>query len=275
MALAVDANGNPLLTDGRGSGFPRVVDESVDIGAFELAPASSVYVSSAYASDAADTPVTWSDGSTHYVGYDAFSTVQAGVNAVAVGGTVSIAAGTYTEQVTVSQNMTLTGAGSSTTFLEPPAGVNSGDELEIESESGVSVSLSGITVDPVRSMTAIDVNGGSLNAAGITVTGYSVGVSIENGGAATITDSTISATTGIVVGSAQATPRPCRPEPTASQVRPWASRTTTLSRSPPTWTGGAAVPARTVRGTPAAPAASGWQRELELMAGRRESQRGR
>ncbi len=34
-ALAVDANGNPLTTDQRGAGFPRVINGSVDIGAFE------------------------------------------------------------------------------------------------------------------------------------------------------------------------------------------------------------------------------------------------
>ena len=81
------------------------------MGAFELQPATSVYVSSAYASDAPGTQVTWADGSTHVVGYDAFGTVQSGVNAVAAGGTVNVAAGTYTEQITISQSLTLAGAG--------------------------------------------------------------------------------------------------------------------------------------------------------------------
>ena len=34
-ALAVDANSNPLTTDQRGAGFPRIVNGTVDIGAFE------------------------------------------------------------------------------------------------------------------------------------------------------------------------------------------------------------------------------------------------
>ncbi len=35
VALAVDANGNPLTTDQRGAGYPRILNNTVDIGAFE------------------------------------------------------------------------------------------------------------------------------------------------------------------------------------------------------------------------------------------------
>src|SRR5207253_974799 len=34
-AFALDANGNPLTTDARGAGFPRNLEGTVDIGAFE------------------------------------------------------------------------------------------------------------------------------------------------------------------------------------------------------------------------------------------------
>jgi hypothetical protein len=42
-------------------------------------------------------------------GYDAFDTIQGGVNAVDVGGTVRVAAGTYTEAVSINKGLTLRG----------------------------------------------------------------------------------------------------------------------------------------------------------------------
>jgi hypothetical protein len=42
--LAVDVNGNPLTTDQRGSGFPRVAGSTVDIGAFEAAVVKTIVV---------------------------------------------------------------------------------------------------------------------------------------------------------------------------------------------------------------------------------------
>ena len=273
VALAVDASDNPLANDQRGPRLPA--DREGDRGhrAFEYQPASTVYVSSSYASDVSGTEVTWTDGSTHYVGYDAFGTIQAGVNAVATGGTVDIAAGIYAEQVTVSQSMALAGAGSATTFLEPPAGVNAGDELEID--SGASVSLSGITVDPVRSMTAIDVNGGSLIAASVTVISYNVGISVENAGAVTITGSTISATTGLVVGSGasdtstvSATDDSFAGDTVGVQNNETGPITATMD-----WWGSSTGPNST--SNPGGTGASGWQRQLELLAGRLERQPGR
>ena len=160
---------------------------------------TSVYVFSGYASDAPGTAVTWSDGSTHYVGFDAFGTIQAGINAVAAGGTVNVASGTYTEQLTIDQSLSVVGAGVSSTTIQAPATL-SGNEIEIA--GGVTVTMSGLNLDGASSSTAIDVHGGILSASSLAVTGYNVGVSVENGGAVKITASTIDGSaTGILVGS--------------------------------------------------------------------------
>ena len=160
---------------------------------------TSVYVTPGYASDAPGTAVTWTDGSTHYVGFDAFGTIQAGINAVAADGTVNVASGTYTQQLTIDQSLSLVGAGVSSTTIQAPASL-SGNEIEIA--SGVTVTMSGLSLDGASSSTAIDVNGGDLSASSLAITGYNVGVSVEHAGSATITASTISSsTTGILVGS--------------------------------------------------------------------------
>ncbi|MCB1571290.1 MAG: hypothetical protein KDI72_09690, partial [Xanthomonadales bacterium] len=43
-ALAVDADSNPLATDQRGAGFPRIVLGSVDMGAYEYTDVSAPVV---------------------------------------------------------------------------------------------------------------------------------------------------------------------------------------------------------------------------------------
>ena len=46
-------------------------------------------------------------------------TIQGGVNQVSVGGTVQVAAGTYNENVTITKELTLAGAGETTTIVRP------------------------------------------------------------------------------------------------------------------------------------------------------------
>ena len=132
-----------------------------------------MYVDATYAADPLGTAVTWTDGSTHFVGYDAFGTVQAGVTAVASGGTVDIAAGTYTEQVTITQSLTLDGAGAAVTTIQAPANfLASSDEITIA--SGASVAMSGFTVAGRRLArgTGIADDGGTLTATDIEVFGF-------------------------------------------------------------------------------------------------------
>ncbi len=176
-----------------------VVSPSDTLTVTAAALPTSVYVSPSYASDTPGTPVTWTDGSTHTVGIDAFGTIQSGINAVAAGGTVNVASGTYTEQLTIGKSLSVVGAGPSSTTIQAPASLI-GNEIEIS--SGLTVTMSGLNLDGASTLTAIDVNGGDLSASNLAITGYNVGVSVENAGAVTVTDSTITgSTTGILVGS--------------------------------------------------------------------------
>jgi len=160
---------------------------------------TSVYVAPGYANNPLGKKVTWTDDSTHYVGFDAFGTIQAGINAVAADGTVNVAPGTYTEQLTIDQSLSLVGAGVSSTTIQAPASL-SGNEIEIA--SGVTVTMSGLSLDGASTSTAIDVNGGHLSASSLAITGYNVGVSVEHAGSVKITASTIgNSATGILVGS--------------------------------------------------------------------------
>jgi CSLREA domain-containing protein len=59
-ALAVDQNGSPLVTDQRGSGFDRIVNGAVDIGAFELGTA----------------PLLFTDATNHVVAIDSVTFVR-------------------------------------------------------------------------------------------------------------------------------------------------------------------------------------------------------
>ena len=137
-----------------------------------------------------------------FIGTDAFATVQGSVNALtSPGQKVYLAAGTYTEQVTISQSLSLIGAGSSTTFLQPPSGVNSGAELSIA--SGLTVSIAGVSVEGGSGMTGMLVQGGaSATITASSVTGAAAGILVSGASSLMVTDSTITGDTiGVMVGS--------------------------------------------------------------------------
>ncbi len=87
------------------------------IDSVQLAPPTVAVTGSCTALDGTQVTV---GADTFYCGYDAFPTVQEGVDAVAAGGTVDVAAGTYTEQVTIDKALTLSGAGQGQTFIDLP-----------------------------------------------------------------------------------------------------------------------------------------------------------
>ncbi len=89
------------------------------INTVQFGPPSTVGVT-AHCASAADGTAVSVNASTYYCGYNAFPTVQQGVYAVAPGGTVQVAPGTYTEQVTIDKAMTLTGAGEGQTTIDLP-----------------------------------------------------------------------------------------------------------------------------------------------------------
>ncbi len=162
------------------------------IGGQVVNPATTVYVDASYAGDTPGTPVTWIDGSTHSFGVDAFDTIQGGVNAVAVGGTVDVAPGTYNEVVTIGNDLTLAGAGPipGATVLDGPGPAAGSAGITIVAGD---VSVSGLTIEDFSGAAGIDVAGGGVaTLAGDTIAYNGTGVRIEAGGTATVNDCTLS-----------------------------------------------------------------------------------
>lgn len=97
-----------------------------------------------YASSPPDTvwvDTTYTPGSAggHTYGYDAFNTVQGGINGVVAGGHVIVYAGTYNESLTISKAVTITGEDRATTVI------NGGEPYSVMIESA-DVDFSGFTV---------------------------------------------------------------------------------------------------------------------------------
>jgi CSLREA domain-containing protein len=92
-ADALDQNGNPLTTDQRGTGFPRVVGNAVDIGAFEVAP-SLVVTTTADEDDGTSDPAVGTGTSLREaVNYANSISFSLAINSVdAANGTLAIAA---------------------------------------------------------------------------------------------------------------------------------------------------------------------------------------
>lgn len=130
------------------------------------------------------TAVTWKSGSADAVsgltfGTDAFTSVQAAINAVNANGTVFIAADTYKEgaTLTISKNLTLQGDGSAATLLSGNSNGNNGPDageyrvLDITSGSAEVIIRDVSIVDGQGVVTggssATNNQGGGINNAGI------------------------------------------------------------------------------------------------------------
>lgn len=108
------------------------------------------------------------------LGYNAFSTIQAGVDAVAEGGTVHVAAGDYTEQVVISKPLHLLGAQAGVDARE-----RSGDtgESKISGNGGpnITINASNVTVDGFQLVGPAD-----QGTAALMMMGPYVGETIQN-----------------------------------------------------------------------------------------------
>ena|GEM_PF-555912 len=118
----------------------------------------------------------------HTFGYDAFSTIQGGVNAVDVDGTVNVEAGTYAESITIGKDISIIGAGM-TTIVEPAIDQNgffvTADGVTIQNLK-INLQTSGVDAQAVRLENADNV---TISDNEITTTGNKgVGIWIGNVG---------------------------------------------------------------------------------------------
>ncbi|MHB8857193.1 MAG: Ig-like domain-containing protein [Bellilinea sp.] len=88
-------------------------------------------------------------------GTDSFATIQAGVDAVDAGGTVQVYAGTYTEQISINKNLTLSGEDKLTTIIEAPAVMSTACDTSVTLlnrpilcvDTSASATIQGFTLD--------------------------------------------------------------------------------------------------------------------------------
>jgi hypothetical protein len=189
----VVVTGNPPSGSTLGAGVHTVVCTATDNAgltnscSFQIVvPSTSLtdaYVDASYGSLPPGTSVAWpnSGGSgSHSIGLDAFSTVQAGVNAVETGGTVHVAPGTYSESVAANKPVSLLGAntgvnGCGARSLESIINAGAGIALDVQSD--------GVTVDGFSlqgGMGVRDISHKGLVAQNNLVSVSTVGIELQN-----------------------------------------------------------------------------------------------
>jgi CSLREA domain-containing protein len=83
------------------------------------------------------------------IGFDAFPTIQGGIDGVAANGTVNVAAGNYNEQPVVGKSLHLVGAGAASVNVNPTGALAprfSNFKIVFEVNNGANVEISGVTI---------------------------------------------------------------------------------------------------------------------------------
>ncbi len=196
VALAVDANGNPLTTDQRGPGYPRVVNRTVDIGAYEAGTAS------VYTVDLTSDSGTGSGNA----GDLSYCIAQANANQNPSGSVIEFDPTVFNASQTITLSSTLVlgeSAGPEVIDGSSAGVVISGNNTVgvFQVSGGTTATLSGLTIsggsapadDPFGS--AID-NSGTLAVTGCTIEDNTGEGTIFNQGGLTVSDSTIEDNSG-------------------------------------------------------------------------------
>ncbi|PYM19231.1 MAG: hypothetical protein DMD81_04160 [Candidatus Rokuibacteriota bacterium] len=152
--------------------------------------------------------LTSSEASSSRVVPTAYPTIQAAIDAAQAGDTISVLAGTYTEQLRISKSLEIVGAGVKSTIIRAPSKLRQGelhDTSIVEIFGGASVSMSRLTVSGPGSGTC---KKGALTA-GIRVHG-TAHLGFSFGAVRDIHDSPMAGCfhsgTGILVGEVPAPP---------------------------------------------------------------------
>lgn len=126
---------------------------------------STVYVDTIWAGSSqgasVSDPNAWFGGGRFSFGVNAFATVQDGVNHVPFGGIVDVAAGTYSENVILSQPLTLNGAQMGVSGTDPSRGGSGETSISAGSGIGLTISTTGVIIDGIQVTGDIGVNSGA------------------------------------------------------------------------------------------------------------------